>query len=547
MKFISTLAFSGIIFLFISCTMSKKAADLLIINAQIYTLDEQFSIAEAMVIKDGRIVETGLADDLLKRYKATDTLDLNGKCVYPGFVDSHCHFYGYGVKLQTMANLKPARSFAEVIEILKAHYAQFRGTWLTGRGWDQNDWDIREFPDNEALNAAFPDLPVVLVRVDGHAVIANEAAINSIHLTTDKLVKKEEAILKNGKFTGVFLENTADLFKAAIPEAGIELIRKGLEKAQNDCFAVGLTTVADAGLPKKTILLIDSLQKAGFLKMQIYAMLDPSQENFDYFVKKGPYLTPDLSVRSIKIYADGALGSRGACLLEPYSDDLHNHGIMVTSQAEIDKVCKLAYDNGYQVNTHCIGDSANRSLLKTYGRYLKQKNDKRWRIEHAQVVDPKDFSLFAQYSIIPAVQSTHATSDMYWAEKRLGKTRIKTAYAYRQLLDQNKWLPNGTDFPVEDISPINTFYAAVARKDLKGYPSEGFQMDNALSREEALRSITIWAAKACFEESVKGSLEKDKLASFVVLDQDLMKVEEGLLPQTKVLMTYQKGTLVFKQ
>lgn len=530
----------------ISCSMQKKSVDLMVLNARIYTVDSAFTIAEAMVIHEGKIVETGLTADLQRKYTAKEQIDLQGKPVYPGFIDSHCHFYGYGVKIQTMANLKKAKSWKEVIQLLQEHAKNFGGSWLTGRAWDQNDWDIPEFPDNQLLNEAFPDIPVVLVRIDGHAVIVNQAAIAKVGMTPEKVVKPGEAILKDGRFSGVFLENTADLFKAAIPEPTHELILKGLDKAQQDCFAVGLTTVADAGLSLQNVLLIDSLQKSGVLKMQVYAMLEPSRENITHFVRKGPYTTPDLTVRSIKIYADGALGSRGACLLEPYTDAPHNHGILVTSEQEIRSLCQEAYQNGYQVNTHCIGDSANRNLLNIYGYYLKEKNDRRWRIEHAQVVHPDDFSLFAQYSIIPAVQSTHATSDMYWAEKRLGSKRVKSAYAYKQLLAQNQWLPNGTDFPVEDISPVLTFYAATARKDVHGFPPGGFQMENALSREEALRSITVWAAKACFEEKEKGSLEAGKLANFVVLDQDLMKMEETKLPETKVVLTYLKGIPVFK-
>lgn len=527
--------------------MSKKSADLVVINAKIYTLDEKFSIVGGMAIKNDRILACGNSEDIQNQYNAKEVLDLKGQYVYPGFIDNHCHFWGYGVKLQTMANLKPAKSFQEVVEILLKHQKQFGGDWITGRGWDQNKWDTPGFPDNTELDKAFPDVPVVLTRIDGHAVIVNTAAIKALKLTESNIEKKSEALYKDGKFSGVFLENTADLFKASIPGPSVELIKKGLDKAQNDCFAVGLTTIADAGLDLKAVLIEDSLQKAGFLKMQVYAMLDPSPENIEYFIKKGPYITPDLSVRSVKLYADGALGSRGACLLEPYSDDPANTGIMTGTVKQVMDICELAYKYDYQVNTHCIGDSANREFLNIYAKFLKTKNDKRWRIEHAQIVDPVDLYMFARYSIIPSVQATHATSDMYWAEKRLGNQRIKYAYAYRQLLNQNNWLANGTDFPIEEINPLYTFYAAVTRKDLKGFPTEGFQKENALSREEALRSITIWPARACFEESRKGSLEAGKYANFVVLDQDLMTVEEGKMPQTRVMMTYLKGVAVFKQ
>jgi predicted amidohydrolase YtcJ len=524
----------------------KKEASLIITNATIYTVDSTFSICTAMAIgNDGKILDTGSDEEILKKYKADSVIDMEKKCVMPGFIDSHCHFYGYCVKVQTMANLKGTKSFEEIVGIMKKHAAEFGGEWITGRGWDQNDWDIKEFPDNSLLNEAFPDKPVVLTRIDGHAVIANDAAIKLINLKPENLPAKDEAITRKGKFTGVFLENTADLFKNAIPKSSKEQAVKGFLKGQADCFGVGLTSVADAGLGWNEVHMIDSLQKADIIKMRVYAMLEPSAANLEKFVKKGIYKTAQLNVRSIKLYADGALGSRGACLLKPYNDDPHNHGIKVTSSDTIKSICEIAYNNGYQVNTHCIGDSANREILKIYADFLKSKNDRRWRIEHAQVVNPDDFHLFGDYNIVPAVQSTHATSDMYWAEQRLGPVRIKSAYAYKQLMQQNGWIPNGTDFPIEEINPIYTFYAAFARKDLKGFPPNGFQAENALSRIDAIRSITIWAAKACFEESEKGSLEKGKLADFVVLDDDILKVSEEKVPMVKVINTYINGRLVY--
>jgi predicted amidohydrolase YtcJ len=331
-----------------------------------------------------------------------------------------------------------------------------------------------------------------------------------------------------------------ELVDKLVPEPDKQTQIKALEQGQQNCFEVGLTTVCDAGLPKKDILLIDSLQKAGDLKIRIYAMLTPTDENINYFVKKGIYKTDLLNVRSIKLYADGALGSRGACLLKPYSDDPGNYGMILEPVEFYKKMCKIAYDNNYQVNTHAIGDSANRMMLNIYSEFLKGPNDRRWRIEHAQVVNPNDINKFGKYNIIPSIQATHATSDMYWADERLGD-RIKDAYTYKQLLEQNGWIPNGTDFPIEHIDPRLTFYASVARKDLEGYPENGFQIENALTREETLKSITIWAAKAAFEENEKGSIEPGKFADFVVLDSDIMKVKEREIPEVKILSTYLNG------
>ncbi len=281
--------------------------------------------------------------------------------------------------------------------------------------------------------------------------------------------------------------------------------------------------------------------------MRLYVMLADRPENYDYLFKRGVFKTPGLDVRAFKVYADGALGSRGACLLKPYADQKSWNGFLLSSQKHFEEVAKMIADKGFQMCTHAIGDSANRVILKVYAAALKGKNDRRWRIEHAQVVSPADLDLFGKYNIIPSVQPTHATSDMYWAGQRLGSERLKSAYAYKQLLQQNGWMPLGTDFPVENISPIYTFFAAVVRKDLKGFPENGFQIENALSRADALKGMTIWAAKANFEEKEKGSIEVGKYADFVMTDQDIMKVDANALPKTKILKTYINGEKVYER
>jgi len=354
-----------------------------------------------------------------------------------------------------------------------------------------------------------------------------------------------EVMLKNGQLTGVLIDNAMGLVFKQIPEPDIKLKEKALLEAQRKCFTVGLTSVTDCGLSKQIIFLMDSLQKAGDLKMRINAMMDPSAENVDYFLKSGPYVTDRLQVRSIKLYADGALGSRGAYLLQDYSDDQGNRGILINQESYFDTICQKAFDTGFQVATHCIGDGANRFILNIYGKFLNSKNDLRWRIEHAQVVAPEDFDLFGKYSVVPSVQATHATSDMLWADERLGAARVKSAYAYQQLLEQNDWLPNGTDFPIEDISPLKTFYSSVFRKNMEGIPAEGFQMENSLTREQALRSMTIWAAKAGFEELKKGSIESGKWADFVILDTDIMNCPENEILKTKIWKTVLNGAEVY--
>ncbi|HRY32225.1 MAG TPA: amidohydrolase [Bacteroidales bacterium] len=523
----------------------KKQADLILLNGNIHTVDAQLSLASAMAVRDGMILATGTDQHILQHFSAEQVLDLQGDFVYPGFYDAHCHFFGYATTIKTMADLREAGSPAEMLQLLKSHDSLSSPAWLCGRGWDQNKWKEKQFPSKDMVDAAFPDKPVVLIRIDGHAVLANTAAIRALGLREDNIERPDQALYKNASFTGIFLEETADLFKAAIPVADREFLVKCLLDAEQECFSYGLTTVADAGLEQWKIKLIDSLQQDNVLRMQMYAMLEASEDNLLFMKNRKILKTQSLLVRAVKMYADGALGSRGACLLQAYEDQPGHFGIIVTPPEKLRDICKQAYDNGYQVCTHCIGDSAVRMVLGVYKAFLKPGNEKRWRIEHAQCVDEADFELFGKYNIIPSIQSTHATSDMHWAEQRLGSERIKNAYAYRKLLQQNGWLPNGTDFPIEQINPLLTFYAAFSRRDANGYPAEGFQIDQAFSRQQALQSITIWAAKACFEDDIKGSLEKGKRADFVIMEEDLLTEPLPHIPVLKVKATYLGGKCVF--
>ncbi len=530
--------------LLVSC--SKIKVDLLIKSEKIYTIDKNFSTSECMVIKAGKVLETGTYNELKNKYKTKKEIDLSGKYIYPGLIDSHCHFYGYSLSLQ-YAYLVGTKSFDEIIKILIERYEKNKTEWIVGRGWDQNDWDIKKFPNNNKLNELFPNTPVVLTRVDGHAVIANKRALELAGIDENTKILGGEVILNEGKPSGILIDNAAYKLKGLIPgNTTIQKI-KYIKEGQQNCFAVGLTSLSDAGLEKGMIELIDSLHKSGDLKMRIYAMIAPTKENIDNYISKGIYKTDFLNVRSIKLFADGALGSRGACMLKPYSDDTENYGLIVTSPNDLRSFCKIAYDNNYQVNTHCIGDSANRLMLNIYSEFLKEKNDLRWRIEHSQIINEYDFDLFGKYSIIPSIQTTHATSDMYWAEKRVGNERIKGAYAYQRLLKQNGWLPNGSDFPVENINPIYGFYSAVVRKDFKNYPENGFQSENSLSRLQALSAMTIWAAKSNFEENEKGSLEKGKFADFIVTEKDLMTEKDGDLYKIGILKTFINGEEVYSK
>ena len=529
------LPFLLILIAMFSC--SKTKVDLIVHNANVYTVDNQFNKAAAFAVKDGKFVAIGSEKDIMKHYDATYTLDAQEHPVYPGFIDGHCHFVGYGETKMRFADLNGCKSFDEVLERLDKHNDNNDSEWLLGRGWDQNLWEVKEFPENTKLHKHFPNKKVLLTRVDGHAVLVTDNILKTLGLNEKSKVDGGEILLnKKGKPTGILLDNAADMAKAIILPLNKAQKINALKISQRDCFTHGLTGVTDAGLDITSIALIDSLQQEGVLKMKINAMVNPDDETMDYFMKFGVIEKERLTIRSVKIYADGALGSRGAKLLEPYTDAPETSGLIVESSEFYNHVCEKAYNAGYQVCCHAIGDGGVHMILNEYAKYLKGENDLRWRIEHSQVVDPQDFALYKEYSIIPSIQATHCTSDMPWAEERLGSERIQNAYAYKTLLEQNGWLINGTDFPIEHISPIKTFYSSVARKDL---------IENRLTREDALKSMTIWAAKGYFAEGRKGSIEIGKEADFVILFDDIMTIEDEKIPEVKVVNTFINGEMVY--
>ncbi len=530
------------LFILVSCSTSK--VDTIIHHAVIYTVDSAFTVLEAMAVKDGKIVAVGKNDDILKKYTAAENIDAKGEAVYPGFIDAHAHFVGYGRSL-FQADLFGANTWEETVARVKAFADQHPNLpWIQGRGWDQNRWPGKVYPTNEELNKLFPDKPVIITRVDGHASIANQKAMDMAGIKAGQTIVGGSIEMKDGKLTGVLIDNGDNKVYDQIPEPTKEVYIQSLQAAQKNCFEQGLTTITDCGLSYRDVDAIDALQKSGKLDIRLFVMLSDNNENLDKYLKTGPYKTDKIFVKGFKVYADGALGSRGACLLQPYNDKAGWQGFLLRNKSHYDSLAQVLAATGFQMCTHAIGDSANREILNIYNKYLKGKNDKRWRIEHAQIINQADFNLFGSASIVPSVQPTHATSDMYWAEERLGKERLKGGYAYQQLLQQNGWLPLGTDFPVEDISPFKTFLAAVARKDAKGFPANGFQMENALSREETIRGMTIWAAKASFLETEVGSLEPSKKADFILLDKDLMKVAETDILNVKVSATYLGGKKV---
>ena len=521
-----------------SCKNEKIKVDSIVINANIYTVNSNFDKAEAFAIKDGKFLEIGSSKSIQEKYASNDVIDANGKTVVPGFIDAHCHFLGMGLNQQSV-DLVGTKSFEEIIQRVSDFQNEKNVDFIKGRGWDQNHWEVKEFPNKAMLDELYPNTPVALTRIDGHALLANQAALDLGKVTINSKVSGGEVIVENGQLTGVLVDNAQYLVMQHWPKSSRKEMINGLLDAQKICFEYGLTTVDDAGLSRDAVELIDSLQKSGDLKIRVYAMMSGSKANVDYYLKKGTSKTDRLNISSFKFFADGALGSRGAMLRAPYSDKAGHYGLMVTDLETFNEAAKRIANSEFQMNTHAIGDSANHAVLNTYVKVLKDKADRRWRVEHAQIVSPADFELYK--NIMPSIQPTHATSDMNWAEDRLGAERVKGAYAYKQLLEAYGKVALGTDFPVEEVSPFFTFYSAVARQDFDGLPKNGYQMENALTREETLKGMTIWAAYSNFEENEKGSIEKGKFADFIILDKDIMTAELRDIPKIKVEKTFVGG------
>ena len=534
----------SVIILFLSSCKFRQRMDMVVHHAKIYAVDKNFGTAEAMAIRDGKIIETGSNDEILKKYEADDMIDAGGKAIFPGFIDAHCHFTGYATD-QWKADLVGTTSWQQVLEKLSAYATNAPRKWIYGRGWDQNDWEGKQYPDNSMLDSLFPNRPVYLKRIDGHAAIANSAALALAQVTPNSRIAGGSIETKNGKLTGLLIDNAMNMVESKIPPVEDSLAKAYFLQMQEQCLAEGLTGVHDCGISEHTVKLLEESYASGDLKLKIFALLTDSVQYHDRWVKKGRYVNGSLTVGGFKVYADGALGSRGACLIHDYSDKPGWRGFLLSDTGYFFALAQKLAGSNLQMCTHAIGDSGNRQILNAYARVLKGKNDRRWRIEHAQIIDSADFHFFTDFSIIPSVQPTHATSDMYWAGERLGAARMSNAYAYQRLLNTNGWMPLGTDFPVEAISPIKTFYAAVVRKDAKGFPANGFQMQDALTREQAIRGMTIWAAKAAFEEKKKGSLENGKAADFIMLSTDLMECNSEKILSTKVLMTVVDGKKVY--
>lgn len=528
--------------LFTSC-MKGKSVDLVIHNAKIHTMDDNNTIVQAIAIKDGKVVEVGPDRQIMNKYSADEFIDAEGKDVFPGFADAHGHMMSLA-RMKLSADLTGTASMDELLVRVEKYGQRKERPVIVGRGWDQSLWGSKELPTNEELNKRFPEKPVVLYRVDGHAILVNDAALKKYGITETTQVEGGE-ILKNadGKPTGILLDNAIPLIGDKLPDFPDSELSQALLEIQNELFSYGITDVHEAGLTPHDFKLVRKLVENNQLTIGIYGMLYPVKENADFAKKHGFLKEKNLLVRSFKVIGDGALGSRGALLKKAYSDDVHNHGLLTTSLSDLKRYAALAELTGYQLNIHAIGDSTNRLVLDLITDYAKRKPDHRWRIEHAQVMDVNDFDLLAASGAFPSVQPTHAVSDQRWAEARLGKERLKGAYAYRSLLERAGMLAIGTDFPVESLNPFLTIHAAVNRKNAEGNPIEGFLPGEALTETDCLRGMTIWAAFASFQERSKGSLEKGKDATLVILDRPFSS--KGTYQPNFSYMTFLKGKTVF--
>jgi hypothetical protein len=536
-------------------SQAPAPAELILHNGRIYTVDPSRPFVDAMVVRDGRVVFTG-PERLALNYKgaATRMVDLDGRTVIPGMIDAHAHMGGLGQALQVV-DLVGTRSYDEIVARVAARAREVpAGTWILGRGWDQNDWADTRFPTHEALSRAVTNHPVYLTRVDGHAALVNEAAMRAANVTRATPDTRGGRLERNadGSPTGVLIDDAMFQVQRVIPPRSADDIKRGMRLAIAEANKWGLTGVHDAGVGRDEVAAYEELARSGDYPLRHYIMIQPDDSTLQAFLPKGPQRGAHngrLWISSIKAYADGALGSRGAALLEPYSDDPKATGLVRVAPERLADVAVRALRSGFQLNTHAIGDRGNRMVLDAYEKALTQvpAGDHRFRIEHAQIIHSDDIPRFAALGVIPAMQSSHQTSDMYWAGNRLGQGRLLGAYAWRSLLNTGVVIANGSDFPVEHVNPLISFHAAFSRQDANNWPVGGWLPQEAMTRDEALKSMTIWAAHAGFMEKEVGSLEPGKYADFVILDQDIMQIPAELVLKTRVMSTWVGGKTVYER
>jgi predicted amidohydrolase YtcJ len=530
-------------------------ADMIVRGGRIYTVDENRPVVEALAIGNGRILFAGSERGAALFHGAnTEIVELQGNTVIPGMIDSHAHLMNLGRSLRNV-NLVGAASYDEMITRVAARAAEApAGSWILGRGWDQNTWPGQQFPTHEALSRAVPDHPVVLTRVDGHATLVNAAAMRAAGLTSAATDPEGGKILRTtgGEPTGVLIDRAMPLVGDSVPVPSREELRAAAVAALRETARWGLTGLHDAGVPPDLVDLYEEMARAGEFNLRNYVMIESDDASLDRWLPGGPRDALEdgrIWVRAIKIHGDGALGSRGAAMIEPYSDDPGNRGLVTTTGERIQHVAERALRAGFQLNVHEIGDRGNRIALDAIEAALREVPvaDHRFRIEHAQVIDSADIPRFAKLDVIPAMQAIHQPSDMRWATDRVGPRRIRGAYAWRALLETGVIIPNGSDFPVEAVNPLLSFHASITRQDATGWPAGGWHPEQRMTREEALKSMTIWPAYASFQERLVGSLKPGLLADFVILDRDIMTVRPEAIIGTEVIATYLAGVPIYQR
>jgi predicted amidohydrolase YtcJ len=534
---------------------SPPAADLILVNTRIYTVDDSHPFVEAMAVRGGRVAFVGSTREaLLLRGASTRVLDLAGRTVIPGMVDAHAHLFGLGEFLRSI-DLTDTRSFdAIVARVADRTKSVPAGRWVIGRGWDQNKWGDTRFPTHDALSRVTPNNPVLLERIDGHAILVNAAAMKAAGVTAATRDPAGGRIERTatGEPTGVFVDNAMALVDRVVPPLSHDEMVSATLAAITESNRWGLVGLHDPGEPREVLDVFEELAKDAKFNLRVYAMISDDSAAIEHYFQRGPQsaLYDDhLWIRAIKLYADGALGSRGAALLDPYADDPKNNGLLKSTPEHLRDVSIGALQHGFQVATHAIGDRGNRVALDAYQAALEKVPtvDHRFRIEHVQVLDHADVPRFAQLGVIPSMQAVHQTSDMYWAATRLGPSHVLGAYAWRSLLETGVIIPNGSDFPVERVNPLYSFHAAVSRQDEHDWPPGGWYPEQRMTRDEALKSMTIWPAYAGFQEQLMGSLTPGKLADFDILDRDIMVVPASEILGTQVLATYIGGRAVYER
>lgn len=506
--------------LFSQC-MKGQHVDLIVHNATIHTMNEYDDVEEAMAIRDGVIVEIGAERQINNKYSADEYIDAENSEIYPGLTDAHGHMMSYA-RMLLSADLFGSSSMQEIVVRLEKYDQKNKLPVIIGRGWDQTNFLFDEELSNEKLNQLFPNKPLLIYRVDGHAALANNAALKKAGISATSIIPGGRVDVINGKCSGLLLDNAITRVAAVLPDFDSKKMKGALKQVEQELFQFGITGVHEAGVDFKDLNILRSLCKSNQLSLNLNVMLFPTKENVGFAKKYGIVQEGNFTVRSFKIIGDGALGSRGALLKKSYSDDPHNHGILTTAVAEMERVAGIARSINYQVNIHAIGDSTNQLALAIIRKHTKGKVDHRWRIEHAQVIDPTDFLAFANAGVIPSVQPVHAVSDQKWLEKRIGKQRMNGAYAYQTLLNLTGILAIGSDFPYDYMDPMRTIFAAVKRKNAENIPQSGFLSRERIALNDCLKGMTIWAAMAGFDEAKNGSLEKGKYATFVLFPAPLV-------------------------